>query len=106
MNTGSKSSLLPRLTLGEELGRGALCVVHRATLPDAQQSFALKHFARHYTDESKERFLRGARLLCEQLEHPNIVKGLEYGESDAFGPYLLMPLLPGQPLSRIITQGP
>ncbi|MDX9723910.1 MAG: serine/threonine-protein kinase [Myxococcota bacterium] len=106
MSTGSNSSLLPRLSLGEELGRGALCVVRRATLPDAQQCFALKHFARHYTEESKERFLRGARLLCEQLDHPNIVKGLEYGDSETLGPYLLMPLLPGQPLSRIITQGP
>lgn len=55
---------------------------------------------------SLKRFKREAQILCK-LQHPNIVAVHSFGMDDRFGPYLIMDLLEGVPLSTVVrTEGP
>lgn len=49
------------------------------------------------------RFKREAQILCK-LRHPNIVSVHRFGIDQRFGPYLIMDLIDGVPLSKIIKE--
>ncbi len=55
-------------------------------------------------DNSRGMFTREAKLLT-QLRHPNIVRGISFGEDDD-GPYLVMDLVQGVTLDELIRASP
>ncbi len=96
-----------RYVISREIGRGGVGVVYEATDPGLQRRVALKvllagSFARA---RDIERFLREARAVA-QLDHPNIVKILEF-DREGGGAWFAMDFVPGPTLlERIRDNGP
>lgn len=84
-----------------ELGRGGMAVVYQARDPKLDRVVAIKliqadAFAANIFGHIRERFEREARALA-RLDHPHIVRILDYGELDD-APYLVMDFLEGATL--------
>lgn len=94
-----------RYQLVEELGRGHLGVVYKATqeLSD-QEPVAIKILTRG-TERDVQRFQREVRA-AGKLNHPNIVRVFDMGSTAEGAPYIVMELLDGTTLRRAIrTEG-
>jgi serine/threonine protein kinase/CHASE2 domain-containing sensor protein len=86
--------------LHEELGRGGMAVVYRATHPKTKETVALKQMLAQYVSDkdSVGRFLRETEIL-KQLDHPNIIRIIDAGEVNG-RPYYAMELITGTALDR------
>lgn len=92
--------------LEEQLGEGALGVVHRAVHLGLEKSFAIKLLktAGAPNPEALARF-RSEALALGRLRHPRIVEVTDAGVDEPAGvPYLVMELLEGVPLSDVCRQ--
>ena len=89
--------------LFERLGEGGGGQVYRAT--DARgESVAVKLLgpaADLEPEAARARFRREVEIL-RQLDHPALSTLLDHGLDDELGPYLVMPLVPGQTLRAMI----
>lgn len=90
-----KGKTLGRYHLIEPLGEGGMAMVYKAYDANLERKVAIKVIR---TDKGQEenflrRFQREAKALA-QLDHPYILKVLDYGEQDGI-PYLVMPFIPG-----------
>src|SRR5262245_9256800 len=87
-----------RYRLEEELGRGGMGVVFRATDVELRRDVAVKVLsaAAGASDEASERLFREARAAAS-LNHPNIVGIFDIG-ADRGLPFLVMELVEGQSL--------
>ena len=97
-------SPFPGYALGEELGRGAMGVVHRGTrladgLPVAIKTIAISSGV---GQKQVERFLREARVLS-QLDHPNIAGYIDSGGRDP-AIYLVMELIEGPDAGKVLKE--
>ncbi len=88
--------------LHEELGRGGMAVVYRATHPKTKEDVALKQMLSQYVRDADSigRFLREVEIL-QQLDHPNIIQIVDAGEVNGC-PYYAMELITGTALDRIL----
>ncbi len=87
-------------TLHEEVGRGGSSVVYRAERDG--EPFAIKVYRPLYVNSvGVERFRREATAL-QQLDHPNLVKVYESGESGGFF-YMVMELLDATPIRERVA---
>lgn len=86
--------------LHEELGRGGMAVVYRATHPKTKEDVALKQMLSQYVSDKDSigRFLRETEIL-QQLNHPNIIRIIDAGEVNGC-PYYAMELITGTALDR------
>ena len=87
----------------EELGKGGMAVVYKAHDTRLDRDVAVKlirmdEFPSKHQERLLERFKREARVSAS-LNHPNIVKVLDYGEEDG-SPFLVMELVTGGTLKR------
>lgn len=90
--------------LAERLGEGGGGQVYRATNASGQ-SFALKLLgtaADLEPEAARARFKREVEIL-RQLDHPALATLVDHGVDDELGPYLVMPLIPGQTLRAAIA---
>lgn len=90
--------------LEEQLGKGGMGVVFRATDTNRNAPVALKFIAPQVraSDEAYRRFLREAQAAA-RLDHPNICK--TYGLEDAYGPpFLVMAYLEGETLQHRLAR--
>ena len=90
-----------RYEIIREIGRGGMAVVYKAHDPKLDRVIAIKliqadAFAAKLFGHIRERFEREARALA-RLDHPNIVRVLDYGEHEG-APYLVMEYLEGPTL--------
>ena len=93
-----------RYEIEREIGQGGMAVVYQALDPRLGRSVAIKlikrdAFALSYFGMILERFKREAMALA-RLDHPNIVKILDYGEHEG-APYLVMNYISGTTLRDI-----
>ena len=90
--------------LHEELGRGGMAVVYRATHPQTREEVALKQLLPQFTadEQSLHRFLMETELL-RQLDHPNIIRIIDAGDINRC-PYYAMELIKGQSLSDVMRE--
>lgn len=95
---------LGRYKLHEELGRGAMAVVHRAYDPDIRRTVALKTLREEFADRDEYRyhFLSEARA-AGTLTHPGIVSIFDVGIIDGM-PFIAMELLEGPTLKTFVEQ--
>ncbi len=93
---------LGRYHIIEPLGQGGMASVYKAYDTSLERNVAIK-IIRADMEEGNEgeflkRFQREARALA-QLDHPYILKVLDYGEQDSV-PYLVMPFVPSGTLKE------
>jgi len=87
-----------------QIGRGAMGAVFAAENTRTSRPVALKLVHAGDDAEVRERLLREARA-CGRISHPNVIEVIDVGETDKGEPFLVMPLLMGEPLSRRIKDG-
>ena len=86
--------------LGEEIGRGGMGVVYRATRADVGNTVAVKMLREQFpSKEHTERFVREQHVLG-QLEHPGIARFLDAGVTSDETPYLVMEYVDGRPVTE------
>ena len=90
-----------RYQLLEELGRGAMGVVHRVRLAGSEQEYALKVL--HTSSPGRlQRFQEELRLLL-RLNHPHLVR-IRDGGTDRGRPWFVMDLVPGRDLRDVLKE--
>ena len=102
--TEDSMGTIGRYEIEREIGRGGMAVVYKARDPRLDRSVAIKliqanAFAANIFGHIRERFEREAKALA-RLDHPNIVKVLDYGEHEG-APYLVMDYLEGATLKEV-----
>ncbi|MGO9900005.1 MAG: serine/threonine-protein kinase [Solirubrobacteraceae bacterium] len=93
--------------LGEQIGRGGMGVVYRATHVHLGREVALKVLAPELTgsEDFRDRFLRESRLAAS-LDHPNVVTVYDAGNSDGTL-YIAMRYVDGTDLAKFLqAEGP
>ncbi len=84
----------------QEIGRGGMGTVYRARREDGafEQMVAIKLVRPELTSEMlRRRFLAERRILAS-LEHPNIARVLDGGNTDDGAPYLVLEHVAGEPI--------
>lgn len=86
----------------EEIGRGGMATVYRATQQSINRTVALKVLPRTFLHDPGfyERFVREVDVIAH-LEHPHIVPIYDFGEQDGM-PYIAMRYLSGGSLRALI----
>jgi eukaryotic-like serine/threonine-protein kinase len=108
----TESDEAPRYRLDSRIATGGMGVVWRATDTVLDRHVAVKVLKAEYADdpEFRERFTAEARHAAA-LHHPNVASVFDFGElppDDGSGsprPFLVMELVPGQPLSALLRGG-
>ena len=93
-----------RYRLGEEIGRGAMAIVHRAHDPRLGRDIAIKVLRPEFARAARHRrmFLTEAHA-AGRLAHPGIVTVHDVGD-DAEQPFMAMELLAGSTLQEILDR--
>ena len=102
--TDERIRTIGRYVIEREIGRGGMAVVYKAFDPRLERAVAIKliqsgAFGSNIFGHIRERFEREAKALAK-LDHPNIVKVLDYGEHEG-APYLVMDYLEGATLKEV-----
>jgi tetratricopeptide (TPR) repeat protein/tRNA A-37 threonylcarbamoyl transferase component Bud32 len=94
-----------RYLLGEEIARGGMGVVHRATDVVLGREVAVKVLQEKYPPDSDtaRRFADEARITG-QLQHPNIPPGHDLGVLPDGRPFLAMKLIKGETLEDLLKR--
>ncbi len=98
-------SVKGRYQLLDVLGQGGMGVVYRALDSEMRREVALKTI-RDAMDRNVLDLFRRECAVLTSLNHPNIVDIYDIGEfeeNNSCKPYFVMPLLPGAPLSGLLT---
>jgi WD40 repeat protein len=100
------SPVRPRLgdyELGEELGRGAMGAVYRARHATLGQEVALKVIlAGEFASEAERRRFLAEAGQAARLDHPGIIRVLNYGEANG-RQFYAMELVDGPTLARVAS---
>jgi serine/threonine protein kinase len=88
-----------------KIASGGMAEVYEAIQPIVRRKVAIKILYPEYSrdERAKELFFREARLVAQELEHPNIVKVYDFGIVDN-NLYLVMYYVNGETLERIIRR--
>ncbi|GEM_PF-3279670 len=89
----------------EEIGRGAMGVVYRASQRPLTREVALKTLRPEGGDRERCEFISEA-LISGGLDHPNIVPIYDLEEDDQGSIVLAMKLIDGVPWSKLLHPGP
>jgi serine/threonine protein kinase len=89
----------------EEIGRGGMATVYRATQQSMNRNVAIKILPRQMLHDPGfyDRFVREVEVIS-QLEHPHILPIYDYGQSDGI-PFIAMRYLGGGSLDQRIRKG-
>jgi serine/threonine protein kinase len=88
------------------IGAGGMSAVYRANDFHLQDAVAIKMLSPELSAraDAMERFEREGRS-ARKIRSPNVVEIYDFGNEDGT-PYIVMELLPGEPLSALISRGP
>jgi formylglycine-generating enzyme required for sulfatase activity/predicted Ser/Thr protein kinase len=103
---GGTLDALGPYTLQEELGRGGMGVVYRATDGRLQREVAVKTLVagEHASPELIARFVREAQAAAKLGSHPHIVPVLDVGRESSRH-YIVMEFVDGDSLEHLIDEG-
>ena len=89
----------------ESIGQGGMATVYLAVDKRSQEEVAIKVLSATMSSDRRfvKRFRREAQVVS-QLNHPNIVPVLEYGQVEGVI-YIVMPLIRGETLYQRMTRG-
>ena len=89
----------------EQLGEGGMAVVYRAKHLNLPRDVAIKILHPHLSskERNRNRFSKEAQAI-ELLDHPNILKILDYSGQDVNCSYIIMELIRGPNLKEILVE--
>ena len=92
-----------RYEITDMVGQGGMATVYRAIHRRLDKVVALKVMSREVTHEEKQikRFTQEAKS-CSRLQHPNIIRVFDYGQSGDGLFFIAMELLEGPTLAEVI----
>lgn len=98
--------LVGRYRVVQRIGRGGMATVYEAERADGayEQRVALKVLRKGLDTEDLVRRFLAERQILSKLAHPNIARLLDGGSTDTGRPYLVMELVPGQPITTWADQ--
>ena len=97
--------------LNVEIGKGGMARIVKGIRRSDMRPVAFKHLMLETLSQYASvktltsLFLNEGRLLAERLDHPNVVKGFEYGVADG-DYYIIMEYVEGVSLNELIGGGP
>jgi serine/threonine protein kinase len=95
--------VLGRFRIDGELARGGFGAIYRARRLDVGDDVALKILLGGSGGEiDVKRFLREAELV-QKLRHPNVVRMLDFGQTERGTPYIAFELLSGRSLDVVLA---
>jgi len=99
------SVIADKYKIVRKIASGGMAEVYEAIQPIVRRKVAIKILYPEYSrdERAKELFFREARLVAQELEHPNIVKVYDFGIVDN-NLYLVMYYVNGETLERIIRR--
>jgi len=83
------------------IAQGGQCSVYEARSATERVALKILHVSRPRTAESDERLRREA-VAIQRIEHPNVVRLLDYGETSDGSPWLAMEYLDGESLATLL----
>jgi len=92
-----------RYKIIEKLGAGGMGIVYLAHDPVLGIDVAIKVLAKDPTGLTAARLQREA-TAAGKLNHPNIAKVFDFGQTDNDSPYMVMEYIPGKSLSELIAE--
>lgn len=103
-----KGQFFERYQLGDQTGKGGMAIVYKAYDTRLEKQVALKiirtdRITPEMADKTLKRFEREAKAAA-QLEHPNIIKVLDFGKANG-SPFIVMEYLPGGTLKKRLSNG-
>jgi hypothetical protein len=101
--TAPELPALPGLRLIRELGRGSTGVVYAAQRLDDATEVAVKVLREEYAAPQVRRRLRDEARRAARVEHPGVVKVLDFGEQQELT-WLVMELVDGPSLQEVLDQ--
>jgi serine/threonine protein kinase len=89
--------------IGERIAQGGMGIVYRATQEPIGRTVAVKAIFPHHSSEQEQtqRFFREAKLLG-QVNHPNVVSLIDFGNTDDGIMYMVMEHLSGRTLDKVV----
>ncbi|HEY5933062.1 MAG TPA: serine/threonine-protein kinase, partial [Kofleriaceae bacterium] len=103
-------SFADRYVLEERLGGGGMAEVFRARSVGAEgfsRPVAIKRVVEGLAEDPKFiRLFATEAKLSSRLDHPNVVKVLDFDRDDDGVPYIVMELIDGTSLDRLLETGP
>ena len=96
-------SMMGHYLLESQIGGGAMATVYRAVDRVRNRPVALKVLAPGADDITRRRFQQEARTVSV-LEHPNIVRTLQVGQTSGGVTYIAMELVDGPSLSDLLAR--
>jgi len=91
-----------------KIGEGGMSIVYKAKHQLMQKEVAIKMLHPHMvgSKQSRDRFRQEAQAVS-QIDHPNVVRIIDFGITETNRPYIVMDLLMGASLADTIkTEGP
>ncbi|MBS2015726.1 MAG: protein kinase [Deltaproteobacteria bacterium] len=87
------------------IGEGAAGAVYKATHRDLRRSVAIKVLHPHYQhDPHFMKSFRGEALAASQLDHPNVMRVLDFGQEPSGLVYIVMEYLSGRTLQNLLDE--
>jgi serine/threonine-protein kinase len=95
--------VIDRYCIEEKLAEGGMSSIYRARHVALDRECALKVLSGEIASDRElvARLQREAHAVA-RLDHPNVVKLFDFGETPAGLPYLVMELIPGRSLDRVL----
>jgi serine/threonine protein kinase len=96
---------LGQYAVTEEIGKGGMATVYKATQASMKRTVAIKILPRNLTHDDKflARFYREVEIAAS-LQHPHILPVYDFGEYDGM-PYIVMAYMNGGTLADLIAKG-
>jgi serine/threonine protein kinase len=90
-------------TVVRRIARGGHSSIYEARGPEGPAAIKVLHASKQRTRESTARLRREA-VAIKRLEHPNVVKLFDWGETADGSPWLAMELLRGESLAALLAR--
>src|SRR5205085_6311102 len=87
------------------IGSGAAGAVYKATHRELRRTVAVKVLHPHYQEDPHfVKTFRGEALAASQLDHPNVMRVLDFGQEPDSLVYIVMEFLSGRTLQSLLDE--
>lgn len=94
-----------KYTIAAAIGSGAAGAVYKATHRELRRAVAIKVLHPHYqNDPHFMKSFRGEALAASQLDHPNVMRVLDFGQEPDGLVYIVMEFLSGRTLQSLLDE--